>query len=285
MTTTATLAYSAFLGGAPAADVIAMMDATEPPIEYLDVIGVRLVSDSAAGSNPVVDTVSLALVPMVTATATSSLIDKGASGSGVQSVAIGITGTGYTAPPVVTFTGGRPVAAANPGFPTHPIVESMLPESENQPAYAQAYLDVTTAAIVSGGGGYSAATFAEVTGPMQPGGVQAVVSLTIGGGGIVTGATVVSHGSGYTGPAVVTVVDPNDMGAGAAISVSMGVGKIDVLRSGGGYSSPPTVVLTPLFAALFPVGSDQAAPLKQLMTTALAQATIGPVSAAAPVIA
>lgn len=284
MTTTATLAYSTYLGGASAADLIALMDAVEPPEDFLNVIGVKTTSDSSAGANPVVDTVVLSLVPTSAATATCTRIDKGDSGSGIESVTVTSVGSGYVAPPVVTFTGGRPIPAPDPGYQVEPIVEDVLSGSKNQPAYAQAYLKLISVAIVSGGASYSADTFAEVTGFQKEGGTIAAVTLTIGGG-VVTGVAVALDGSGYTGPAIITVVDPTGAGSGAEISVSMCVGEIDVLRSGSGYSVEPTVVLTPLFQALFPVGSDQAQPFEQLMTTALGQATIGPVSAALPVIA
>jgi hypothetical protein len=98
MTTTATLNYAAFIGGATAAELIALMQSVPPPAAMLAKLGVRPVLASAAGAGPVIYTVVLGLGPIAAATATSTLKSPGASGSGVGSVTVGAVGSGYVEP-------------------------------------------------------------------------------------------------------------------------------------------------------------------------------------------
>jgi hypothetical protein len=282
MTASAALNYSAYLGGASSAQVIAAMDAVAPPLPLLASLGLRLVSAAAAGVNPVIYTMVVGFNPVADATATATLKAPGASGSGVDSVALTLAGSGYVAPPIVSFTGGRPATVDSPGFPTTPIVESVITGSKNTPPSAQAYLKIVSTIVGLAGSGYSASPTAVVFGRIRQGGRQAKLNVTSAAGAI-NSVAIVDPGEGYTEVPRVTIVD--DTGSGATITLSMGVGEILVFRSGDGFSSAPTVVLTPLFQALFPPGSDQAAPFRQLMTTALEQATMGPVSAAEPLVA
>lgn len=280
MTTSAALSYKCWLGGASAAQMTTLLESVSPPLDYLASIGVRVVSDSASGSNPVVLGVGLSLVPASDATATAVLRSPAATGSPIESVTVTAPGSGYVAPPIVSFTGGRPSTVDSPGFPETPIVVRDIAYAENTPASAQAYLKVVSAAVAAGGSSYTA-PIAVITGRQRQNGTPAKLSFTVVGG-VITGVAIVDAGSGYTEVPTVAVVDTT--GSGASITLSMGVGEVLVLRGGSGFNSAPTVVLTPLFQALFPVGSDQAAPLRQLMTTALEQVTMGPISAAEPVI-
>jgi hypothetical protein len=282
MTTTATLNYTSFIGGATAPELIALMESVPPPTLMLAKLGVRPISAVAAGVGPVIYTVVLGLGPTAAGSGTATLEDAGASGSGVESVAVGAVGSGYVACPVVSFVGGRTILAPDPGFPSEQPVESMGSFSANTPAAAQAYLTVVAASVAVGGSGYSADAVATLIGGVKQGGHLPKLSLTIVGG-IIIGGTIVDPGSGLAEMPTVVVEDAT--GSGAAIALSLGLDSIDVTRKGGGYSSPPTVVLTPLFQALFPVSSDQAQPFRQLMTTALEQKTIGPVKASDPIIA
>jgi hypothetical protein len=281
MSSIAVLAYTAYLGGATAAQVIAAMQSVPPPASTLNKLGIRTITNIAAGAGPVVYTVTLGLGPTAPASGTPTLADAGASGSGIASVAVSAAGSGYVAPPVVSFIGGRTILAPNPGFPSQQPVESMMTGDENTPAAAQAYLRVLAVSF-TGGSGYSANPIAIVSGRTRQGGSQATLALTVAGG-IITGVTIGDSGDGYTEVPTVVVVDPTGFGATITIT-DMGVGEIIVTRQGGGYSSPPTVVLTPFFQATFPPTGDQSAMFKNLMNTALEQAVIGPVSASAPVI-
>jgi hypothetical protein len=283
MTTTCTLAYTAYLGGGTAAAVAAQMAAVPVPQSMLDFYGVRVISDSTPAASPVVRTIVLGLNPASTATATASLETQN-SGSPVGALAVTSAGSGYVAPPIVSFTGGRPAPVVRPGFPTIAIDVNQLEGSVNAPAVAACYLKVVSAAVVAAGAGYSANTAINVTGRLAKNGIPAVLTPTIVGGHI-TGVVVTTPGSGYVGAPTITVVDPAvTPGSGGIISVSMGVGSLVLQRGGSGYSSPPTVVLTPIFQSLFPPAGDQAAPFAELMTTALEQAIKSPVTASAPMV-
>jgi hypothetical protein len=312
MTTTATLIYTAPLGGASAARIISLMAAVPLPTDALTFMGVRLISDTTAGAGPVTRTIVLGLNPVGTATATAVLASAGDSGSPIESVSVSAPGSGYVAPPVISFTGGRPAVPVQEipfdgpsRFRQNLDAGASSPSNQfwpqlNTSAVAVAYLKAVSAAVASGGSGYSAATFIEVTDALKSAGDRPSLTATpnVGVGrpvvliptialGVITAVTIVDPGAGYVGVPTIEVVDPAMVpGTGAVITVSMGVERIDVLREGAGYNVAPTVVLTPLFQALFPAGSsNQAAPLRMLMNTALEQAITSPVSAAEPVIA
>lgn len=275
MSSTATIVFKAFLGGATAAKAAALLAAVPVPPSVLGFYGLRVVSDTTPVASPVVRTIVLGLNPASTATATAALKTQD-SASPVGSLTVTSPGSGYVAPPVVSFTGGRPAPVVRPGFPTITIVENVEPDSNANPAVAAAYLKVVGASVAAGGSGYSASSFARVAPP--PNGDTAELTLTIVAG-VITGVAIANPGSGYTGIPFVSIVDPSGPGIGGAITLSMGVGSLDLLREGSGYSSPPSVVLTPLFQSLFPPTGDQSAPFEQLMTTALSEAVNSPVTA------
>jgi hypothetical protein len=313
MTTQAVLTITAPLGGASAARIISLMNASAVPVppDVLAFYGLRVVTDVTSGAGPVTRVITLGFNPVSAATATSTLLAAGDSGSPVKAVTLSGAGSGYVAPPIVTFTGGRPGQPVQEipfipavrlrqslgiGTPAQGGINQFHPQLDSSAA-AVAYLKVVSAAVVAGGSGYSAATKIVVTGQLKSVGakpsltespnvgigVAAVLTPTIGGGGAITGVSTTFAGSGYVGVPVVTVVDPAvTPGTGALIGVSMGVGEILMLRGGTGYDAPPSVVLTPLFQALFPAGASpfesQEAPLFNLMNTVLEQAISSPVS-------
>lgn len=285
MSATATLVYKAFLGGASAGTVQGLMSSVPVPPTILSAFGLRVISDATTSADPVVRTIVLGLNPPSAASATATLADQGASGSGVGSITVSAAGSGYVLPPIVSFTGGRPIPPVEPGFPTQTIDVNQQVGSLNSPAVAQAYLKAVGTNIGSGGSGYdSATTTLVVAGRQEKGGAALVLTPTFTGG-VLTGVAITAAGSGYTGVPQISVVDSSGSGSGASVTVTMGVSNIDVLRPGTGYDAAPTVVLTPVFQAFFPPSGDQAAPFQQLMTSALEEATMGPVTASPVVIA
>jgi hypothetical protein len=281
MSTTATLVFKAFLGGATAAKVAALIAAVPVPSSVLGFLGLRVISDTTPVASPVIRTIVLGLNPASTATATATRKTQN-SASPIGSLAVTSAGSGYVVPPIVSFTGGRPAPVVRPGFPTIVVTENVAPDSNNNPAVAAAYLKVVGAAVAAGGAGYSANTFATVA--PSPTGDTAVLTLTVIAG-VITAVTIVDPGSGYTSIPFVSIVDMTGPGVGGAITLSMGVGGLTLLREGSGYVAAPTVVLTPAFQAMFPVAGDQSTPLEQLMTTALSEAVNSPVTAMPVVIA
>src|SRR4029077_2988680 len=251
------------------------------PPAILDAWGLRVLSDSVAAANPVVRTIVLGLNPAVSGVAVATLLTND-SGSPLGSVDVTLAGVGYVLPPVVTFTGGRPAPVVQPGYPTITFPDNQPAGSLDSQPMAQATLTIVGAAASAGGAGYSAATSLVVSGAIQEGGTPAVLTPTVTLG-VLTGVTIVDPGAGYVGVPPVTVVDPAATpGTGARVTVSMGLGAIELLRAGAGYIAPPTVVLTPAFQALFPPAGAQGAPLAQLMTTALGESILSPVTASPP---
>jgi len=282
MTTTATLVYKCAQGGAAATTIQALMNATAVPFPpaVLEALGVRVTSDVTILGPPVQRTVVVNFGPSVTATATATLFEAGESGS-----------------PIGHFT----VTAAGADYVLAPIVEiSSVGQTDLiTPAAGLAWLKAVGATVAAGGAGYSAASFAVVS-PASPGGnptslTQAPsappsqsrsvkLTLTIVAG-VVTGVAIADAGTGYQTLPQVTIIDPMGTGSGAKINLSMGVDRIDVARGGVGYQSVPAVTLVPAFKIMYPDGGGQAGPFANLMTTALAQSTLSPIVASAPVIA
>ena len=282
MSSTATLIYTAFLGGMSAAAAAAQLSSVPPPADVLQFYGVRVISDSTPTASPVVRTIVLGLNPVSAATATAHIGPD--SGNGINTISVSAAGSGYVAAPIVSFTGGRPIVTPEQSTENAAAI-SVLSGSLDLPAQAIAYLKAVSTSIANAGTGYSAETFLQVTGALKPGGTPMILTPTIVGGSI-TAVAITQAGVGYTNPPTITVVDPSvSPGMNGVVTVSMGVGEVVVLRAGKGYNAPPTVVLTPLFQALFPVASNQGAPLADLMTAELAAVMRSPVTANFPVIA
>lgn len=295
MSSTATLSYTAYLGGLSAAKAAAALAAVPLPLDLLYALGLRVISDSTPTASPAVRTIVLGLNPVSAATATAVILGS-QSGSPVKSVTVSAAGSGYTAPPIISFSGGRPTI-----IPAQSAADSVVP-NVNTPQldtipFAYAFLKAVSAAVLTGGSGYSAETFILV-GPPKPGvqlqagtpglfaGTQMVLTPTIGGG-VITGVAISNAGAGYTSPPTIEVIDPGvSPGSGANISVSMGLSEIDVTYGGNGFNAAPTVAVTPRFQALFPSATAiQASPFINLLTTALSQALKSPVVASTPIIA
>ena len=137
-----------------------------------------------------------------TATATATV-----SGGTVNAITITSGGTGYTSPPVVTFTGGG--TAVTPPVATATIVNG-----------------VVTAITLTGGSGYtSAPTVTIASPPSSPEQAVPLVGIDAGPGDL--------------------LYNPNLLTATAKATVSGGVvNNITVTGSGAGYTSAPTVTLT-----------------------------------------
>lgn len=97
-------------------------------------------------------------------------------------------------------------------------------------------------------------------------------------------------GSGYVQPPIVNFVGgdarPDNFTPAQAHAVIVGgiVTAIVIDNPGNGFTSPPTVVLTPVYKAAFPDSTDQASTMKSWMTGVLQQALRQPIVTEIPVV-
>ena len=184
---------------------------------------------------------------------------------GIGGVNIVAGGSGYAAPPTVTFTGGGGSGAAG----TAVVVGGAVTAVTVTNAGAN-YTAPPTIGFVGGGGSGAGAT-ATLTGVVssivvtnQGGGVTQPVTVALTGGGgsgatavavltpkgsgsfYVSGVTVTNAGSGYTSPP--SVQFNYEFGSGsppaATAVVSQGVSSVAVSPGGSGYAQPPTVAFS-----------------------------------------
>jgi len=144
------------------------------------------------------------------------------TGDVVAVVTVTSGGTGYTSAPSVSITGGGGSGAT---------------------ASASLSFGVAAVAIASGGSGYLANQVLTFTDGDGTGATATVTS--VGTGGVITGVTVCSPGSGYTvAPTTVT----GGTGTGAVLTATLAttgsVGSVSVTNGGAGYTSTAAVSLT-----------------------------------------
>ncbi|MCJ2080758.1 hypothetical protein [Methylobacterium sp. J-090] len=141
--------------------------------------------------------------------------------TGVSALGLTNRGTGFTAAPTVSLTGGGGTGAT---------------------ATATISQGVASATVGAGGAGYTVATvlFSAPAG----GGTRATATATIAGGAV-TSLTITNKGHGY-GPAEVPTITITGDGTGAtATAVMTGVIEaLTVTNGGSGYTGAPTVAFT-----------------------------------------
>ena len=141
--------------------------------------------------------------------------------SGVNAIAIGAGGSGFTSAPTVGFSGGGGTGAAGTAVLTQ---------------------GVGAITLGVGGTGYSTAPTVTLSAPDQPGGVQATATATVASGAV-TGFNVTNKGSGYTSAPTVSFGGPGT-GATATASLTGIVKSVTITNPGTGYTSAPTLALT-----------------------------------------
>ena len=139
---------------------------------------------------------------------------------GVASVAVGTAGTGYTSPPVVSFTGG-----SGGGVP--PVATSTLKV-------------VGTPTVTAGGTGYSTTQVLTVVGGT---GTAATLTVSTVSSGVITAVTITTAGA-YTVLPTNPVAVTGGAGTGATFTLGYGVGSVVVASAGSGYLTTPTVAFT-----------------------------------------
>lgn len=179
-----------------------------------------------------------------TSTPTVTFIDPEASAtatvggtSTVTALVLGAGGAGYTSAPTVAFAGGGGSSAAA----TAAIADSSWPVASL--ALTAAGSDFTSAPTVafSGGGGSGAEAVATITANRQ---VTAIPVTNAGdyveGSSVLQpGIAITFSGGGGSGAAATAVIE--QVGASGHWSIK----QINVTNGGSGYTSPPTVVITP----------------------------------------
>lgn len=198
----------------------------------------------------------------------------------VQQIAVGAQGRNYSAASTVEFQGD-----VLPGG--HPAVGFTTLGPRGQ------VLKVT---ITDPGSGYQKAPKVVINDPTGKGS-GALVNANMGGGtpataaltivaGVITGVFVSSPGTAYNGVPKIVITDPLGLGSGAVILAHMGVGAIQLVNAGRGYTSAaPLLTVIPRFKTFFPDVSDQRAPFWSLIENAIALTCVTPVKSLPPVIA
>jgi hypothetical protein len=142
--------------------------------------------------------------------------------AGSVSIASFTPGTGYTAAPTVTITGGGGTGAAATAI------------------FVPATGDVTGLTISNSGTGYTSAPTISLT-PPGPGGTPAVATASFSPG-IVNNIAVTTAGSGFSSSPIITISGGGGSGATATATVSGGaITGVTVNTPGTGYTSAPVV--------------------------------------------
>lgn len=183
---------------------------------------------------------------------------------GIESVAVGTSGSGYVIPPVVTVDspGGFGMtsqlrAVLTTGNVTSFVVEksgygySVIPSitiSNGAGATAQAFLVETTVDSITMSNLGSSYTSANVF--ISGGGatIDATASANIFAGQIIS-IDIVTPGSGYTGTPNVTITGDGIGASANAVLVATPVSHIAVANGGSGYNVPPSVTVDGLATA------------------------------------
>ena len=211
-----------------------------------------------------------ATVGPATATATATVDPKT---GGVTGYTVTSPGSGYTSPPnvVVTSPGVTPTATATAtaalgvGVVTSIAVDQSgfgyttpsvgITGANTTPAVAEASGGVDDLSIVNGGSAYTTqpilhfslpdAAYCLTTVPPVPACVTATGTATQTGG-IVDSVAITDPGTGYKTAPTVIVYDglvTNPAGP-AVLKTTIGVGRVDVISGGTGYSAAPALAIT-----------------------------------------
>lgn len=207
---------------------------------------------------------------------TQRVSDRPAKGNCVGSVSIVSQGKKYSASSTILVLGDRAVTRQATFAPVIDAFGHVTGVIITDPG--QDYINPPELVLFDPTGAGSGAV---ITPNMQRG-RAATATLTIVAG-VITAVTLVDGGDGYVAPPTVVVFDPTGAGSGANIQAGpvvggaasvMGVGRIDVLAGGRGYTAP-SITLEPFFTMqwlkAFAIG-DLVTPIKafrNLMKTAI----------------
>jgi FtsP/CotA-like multicopper oxidase with cupredoxin domain len=180
------------------------------------------------------------------------------SNTSVTDIAVTNTGSGYTAPPVVTLSGGGGsgasarallagdgvaglvITSAGTGFTSPPTVTLTGGGGTGATAAASISALVASFALTAHGAGYSTPPVVTVAG----GGGSGATATAVLPPGPVTSLTLASGGGGYTAAPAVTITGDGSGATATAVLGSMGVWSVTRAAAGAGYTSTPRVVIS-----------------------------------------
>ena len=140
------------------------------------------------------------------------------SGGNLVSVAVTASGSGYTTPPLVNFTGGS-AAGPGPGQSTATAVAVLFVSPQNYTVQeVSAMTGVAYVSVTAAGTGYVNPSVAFTGG----GGTGASATAILGTSGTIVGIAVNSPGQNYTSAPNVTIIDASGTGATATATLTQG---------------------------------------------------------------
>jgi Bacterial Ig-like domain len=179
--------------------------------------------------------------PVMTGGVTSFTITSGGSGWNVVN---GIGPTLTIPPPTISFTGTLTAGSTSvTGISsTAGFVPGMMITGAEPQGTAIASVVSSTAITLCAPAAYSGST------ALVAYGKQAIAVPTLNGSGVVTGITVWSPGTGYTGSSVTGTLSPATGGTGSGGSIichiTNVIAAIPVTNPGSGYTKPPTITIS-----------------------------------------
>ena len=188
----------------------------------------------------------------------------------LKSVVVTNQGSGYTAAPAVSFSGGGgsgavataqldatvsriSVLSGGSGYTQPPVITAVSAEGAGMTATASIIGGVKSITINSGGTGYTSAPTVEIVGD----GSGATATCTISGGAVNT-VTITSQGAGYTVPPQVRFIGGGgDYASGIAV-LNASLTGIVVNTGGSGFVDVPTIQIQPVDGVVTTTATTQA---------------------------
>lgn len=191
-------------------------------------------------------------------------------------------GSGYTAAPAVSFSGGGGAGAVatakldatvstitvldgGSGYTKPPIVTATSAEGAGMTATASIIGSVNSITITSGGTGYTSAPTVTITGD----GAGAAATCTINGDGEVDTITMTSNGAGYTVPPQIQFSGGGGQYAAGNAVLSASVSGVVVNTGGSGFIDIPTIEFQPVDGVVTTAATAEAAIVGHVSTITL----------------
>lgn len=146
------------------------------------------------------------------------VVNRALGSSGVITLTITTVGSGYSAPPTLSFSGGGGSNAAG-----------------------SVTLKLVSVSVAAAGSGYLVNDIVPLFDGIY-GTIASVLVTSVGGGGEVLGVSINAAGSYSEAPGSPALTE-GGTGTGLELTVSWGLGEVTIVSNGGAYDSAPTVTL------------------------------------------